>query len=407
MLKRFIADRRGTTAMLFGLALLPVMGFAGAAVDYGRASNGRAHLQKAIDATALALVREAPRASDAELRRKGQALFEAMLKDQRLVAPAPLKVTRTGPAIRVEGAATMRTAVLGIVGFRELTLESSAESTWGAKKIELALVLDNTGSMASRNKMQELKAASHDLLRELRRVALDADAIRVSIVPFDSHVRIDPGQRHADWLRFADSAQRAAWTGYVADRDQPHDAGAARAQTARPETLYPAASRTDTDLARVRPLTSVVNGYGALTATIDAMKPKGCTNITIGAAWGLASLAGGEPLPGATGGKDVERIMILLTDGDNTMNRWVNDCTQRGDRARIDARTRAACGEVKGAGVRLYTIRVIEGNAGLLRDCASVGADGQPLYYDVQDAARLRPVFQAIVTEILGTRLTH
>jgi hypothetical protein len=40
-------------------------------------------------------------------------------------------------------------------------------STWGNTRLRVALVLDNTGSMASDGKMSALKTASHNLLRGL------------------------------------------------------------------------------------------------------------------------------------------------------------------------------------------------------------------------------------------------
>jgi hypothetical protein len=39
ILNRFRSDERGNIALLFGLSLVPVVGAAGVAVDYGKASN--------------------------------------------------------------------------------------------------------------------------------------------------------------------------------------------------------------------------------------------------------------------------------------------------------------------------------------------------------------------------------
>ncbi len=56
LLSRFARDVRGATVMIFGLSLVPVMGFAGVAVDYSRATNTRAAMQKAADAAALKML---------------------------------------------------------------------------------------------------------------------------------------------------------------------------------------------------------------------------------------------------------------------------------------------------------------------------------------------------------------
>ena len=68
--------------------------------------------------------------------------------------------------------------------------------------------------------------------------------------------------------------------------------------------------------------------------------------------------------------------------------------------------SQAACQAVKNAGVKLYTVRVIDGNANLLRSCASLDEKGQPLYAEVKDASGISGVFEKIAAEILATRLT-
>ena len=42
---------------MFALAIIPVIGFVGASVDYSRANTIKAGMQSALDATALAMAR--------------------------------------------------------------------------------------------------------------------------------------------------------------------------------------------------------------------------------------------------------------------------------------------------------------------------------------------------------------
>lgn len=51
-----LRDRSGNVAMIFGLALVPVIGLIGAGVDYSRAANVRTRLQAAADAAAVGAV---------------------------------------------------------------------------------------------------------------------------------------------------------------------------------------------------------------------------------------------------------------------------------------------------------------------------------------------------------------
>ena len=55
---RFAADRKGAVALLFGLTLIPMLGFVGGAIDYANAYHTRSKLQNALDAAASAVGRE-------------------------------------------------------------------------------------------------------------------------------------------------------------------------------------------------------------------------------------------------------------------------------------------------------------------------------------------------------------
>lgn len=411
LLRRFMRNQRGATAMIFGLALVPIVLFAGAAVDYSRATDAKAQLQRALDMTALTLATRSRDLDDARLLSAGEEIFSNVVARRADVEFGAIEVVRTEDEIVVRGSAFVRNAFLTVAGMHTTTIGAvSGASDGGDKKIELALVLDNTGSMDWFNRMNELKTASNNLLETLNRATPDDDTIRVSIVPFDVGVRVDPSiHRNAAWLRFNSAADRRNWRGYIIDRDMPYYTGAEPAVSSNPATLYPARTGNP-NLAPIIPLTSVRSGYGDLRAAVAAMRPNGCTNITIGAAWGLATLRPDGPLPGARpmGTENVEKIMILLTDGDNTESRYVigGSCTPSWGMP-INPSTLAACESAKRDGVTVYTVRLTDGNAALLRDCASRGENGQPLYFDVRNASELNGVFQSIAQLILSTRFTQ
>jgi Flp pilus assembly protein TadG len=71
---RFAACDRGTFAVYFGLAVLPLGGMTAAAVDYNRASNIRTQLQSAVDSAALAAVRMT---TEAQRQATASAVFSA------------------------------------------------------------------------------------------------------------------------------------------------------------------------------------------------------------------------------------------------------------------------------------------------------------------------------------------
>ena len=103
------------------------------------------------------------------------------------------------------------------------------------------------------------------------------------------------------------------------------------------------------------------------------------------------------PLPEAAApASEIDKVIILLTDGDNTENRWSSS------RAQIDARTKKVCDNVKAANIKLYTVRVIQGNASLLQACASKS----DMYFNVQNATQLDGVFSAISKNLANLRIS-
>ena len=47
--KRFAGANQGTIAVLFAIALVPILTFMGAAIDYSRANSARSSMQSALD----------------------------------------------------------------------------------------------------------------------------------------------------------------------------------------------------------------------------------------------------------------------------------------------------------------------------------------------------------------------
>lgn len=159
-------------------------------------------------------------------------------------------------------------------------------------------------------------------------------------------------------------------------------------------------------LAPAIPLTT---DYSALQTAIDGLTPTGNTNVAIGVAWGMEALTPGGPLGGTSlsvGDPSVDKIMIVLTDGLNTQNRWDTQvciwifCNDGA--SKIDARLSAACTDAKAAGIKIYTVRVIEGNAAVLKACASENS----FFYDVLRAEDLAPAFKSIGESIATIRLS-
>lgn len=185
------------------------------------------------------------------------------------------------------------------------------------------------------------------------------------------------------------------WNGCVIDRKQPYDVSGQSPLISNVDTLYPAAKCATNNLLPVMGLTTDI---AAVRAHAQKLTPAGNTNITIGVQWGMEVLS--PELPFNTGisydDKTNYKYMIIITDGENTQNRWSTSASV------INERTKLACKAAKDLGITVYTIRVMEGNSTLLKECAS-----KPEYfYDVTAASQLTSTLAKVFYSIQSTRLT-
>ena len=113
--------------------------------------------------------------------------------------------------------------------------------------------------------------------------------------------------------------------------------------------------------------------WTALNDKVDAMVAAGNTNQAIGLAWGWQSLSSGSPLntPAKDPNYQYQDIIIILSDGINTQDRWYSNSTS------IDNRQRVLCDNIKNAGVTIYAIQVNTSNdptSSVLQYCAGTRA---------------------------------
>jgi Flp pilus assembly protein TadG len=389
----FRTDCAGNTAIIFAIAIIPVFGGVGVAVDYSRANAARTAMQAALDTAALMVSKEALNITAAQVQKKAQKYFNAEFKRPEVKSVVTtFAMQNNGPGdftVIAQANGTLDTTIAAILGKQTLDIGASSQVRWGFKALELALALDNTGSMAAKNKMVELKAAVKLLFSILKKNSKVPDDTKIAVIPFNTVVKVGTEFADAPWIEYDSKITKTNWQGCVADRDQPNDVKDTAPTGGA--TLFPAADCGA--LAKALPLTS---DWLALEGMVDGMTPAGMTNVTIGMMWGWHALTPGEPLTQAQAVKnDVEKVLILLTDGLNTANRFTTNPSQ------IDARTATVCDNVKKAKIRVFTVRVIEGNVDLLRNCASASN----MFYDVQVSSELKDVFTSIAASLSGARL--
>jgi Flp pilus assembly protein TadG len=421
-LARFLKDCKGGVAPILALALIPLVGAVGAAVDYSRASSVRTSMQAALDSTALMLSKDAQSLTGAQLTQKANTYFTALFtrtEANNVQVTQQFSSPQQGSfALTLSGTANVNTLFWRLMGQDQMNISATGQVVWGIKKLNLALALDNTGSMAQSGKMTALKEAAHNLLTTLKNAEKTPGDVMVSIIPFAVDVNAGTANVGANWIDWTDweaangtcskssnhsqstctsnggkwtPAARSTWNGCVNDRDQNNDVLNTATTSGSPSTMYRANQAKNCPASMM----TLSNDWTALNSKVDAMTPTGNTNVTIGLQMAWQTLSPVAPFSAPAPAPDLDKVVILLTDGTNTQNRWSSTASV------IDARTQKVCDNAKADNIKLYTVRVIDGNASLLKGCASK----PEMYYEVQQAVQLNSVFSAIAQNLANLRI--
>jgi len=422
---------RGNVAITFALVSIPLVVAVGGMIDYSRAVAARRAMQDAADATSLALSRQ-PNVSTmtaSAMQSFATNYFKANFtnQDAQNVSLTP-SYSATGPTVTVNGSATVPMAFLGLIGLPSLGISASSVTIWGQARLRVALVLDNTGSMADSGKMTALKTATHNLLTQLQNVDTQTGDVYVSLIPFVKDVNAGASNYNQNWVRWdlwnaangscsslrystqssCLSANRTwtpnnhnTWNGCVTDRDQDYDTTNTAPATATTATLFPAEQYSTCPQA----LIGLTDNWTTLSNEVDAMQPNGSTNQAIGLAWGWQSLTQAPfTIPAFDPTYTYKQIIILLTDGLNTQDRWYGDGYNTS--TQVDARQQILCTNIKIAGVIVYTVQVNTGGdptSTLLQNCAT-----DPSYFFLlTSASQIVTTFQSIGTALSNLRLSQ
>jgi len=127
-LQKLRADQAGNVIITFALALVPIMAATGAAVDYSHANSVKAAMQSAADSTALMLARSAATLSSSQLTQQGNDAFKALLTRPEAygVQVSTLYSTTQGGTTTVAANGSMKTAIVGIMGFSSVNISAKA-----------------------------------------------------------------------------------------------------------------------------------------------------------------------------------------------------------------------------------------------------------------------------------------
>lgn len=259
-LARFASSTDGNFTTVFALASMPMLLLGGIGIDYGANIAVRQKAQNAVDSTVLTLAKLSVSTTDQELQAKADVQVKALLADARLTAPV-VTAKRDGDTIRVAVAGGTPTTLTNIAGFKQLPLNVSATARRGSGNLEVALVLDNTGSMKGA-KLANLKSAASDLVDSMFKEVDPAkpNSLKMAVVPFSMTVNIGSAYAnrtfmdvdakssiHKEIFAVKDSTanrftlfgkMKVAWGGCVETRPAPYDVTESPPSAATPNSLY-------------------------------------------------------------------------------------------------------------------------------------------------------------------------
>lgn len=512
----FFKAKDGNVAILVAFSILPMTLASMGAVDIFRASGTKVELQDALDAAALGAAR-INTTDEAVIQAAGERFLNGNLPVHRdfTLTASTFDLMDDGRVV-ARADAKVQPLVAGFTNGDAIDISATTEVKRANSKLEIALVLDTTGSMAGA-KLTNLKTAAANFVTTMEQAqarSVQPDAIKIALVPFSQTVKVGSTYRTAAWIdqtgaspinneifsknaagtqtwtanRFSLlTALGTTWGGCVEARKAPYDIQNDTPTAAVPATLYTpffapdepdnftfsgnnnyiADTNTSVDwrvrqgsidkykkknglstslgpnkycsMQALRPLSQ---SYQTIRNDINAFVADGDTNITLGLAWGWNTLSPTGPFatgaipPAAYKTEKLKKIIVLMTDGQNTItdstsssNRsyysgvgyiWQGRVLQANNTpltstsasaatrtAAMDSRLSKLCQNMKAANVdiEIYTIRVevTTGTSAVLSGCATDANH----FYDVQSASQLNAVFQNIAGQIANLHLAR
>ena len=200
VLASLMAARRGNVAPLLAVAIIPLVAAVGLSVDGARGWLVKSRLSQAIDAAGLAGGRVISNAAkrDADIEMFFRANFPSHYMDAVVEGPTISVDDPDRPTtITIQASATIPTTFMRVLGKTQMKISAVSETKRTDRGMELVLVMDNTGSMSTNDRIGKMKAAATELVNILYGERETVPTLWVGLVPYVATVNI--GAHHANW----------------------------------------------------------------------------------------------------------------------------------------------------------------------------------------------------------------
>lgn len=112
---RLARDERGVVTIIFAMILIPLLGMAALAIDYGRASGVKTRLQRAADA-GITAVAQAQTRDQSKLTKTFAAHFRANLPDRLAKTPFTISISDDKKRINAVAETSVSTPLMSVFG---------------------------------------------------------------------------------------------------------------------------------------------------------------------------------------------------------------------------------------------------------------------------------------------------
>lgn len=184
-IRDFAADRSGNFAIMTAVLAVPMLFAAAYMIDVSTITRTKTELQQALDAAVLAVAREGKDISDDAANRIAEQFLSGNFDPEY----TKLSVAKSGTQFTVKAQTTAKMAFGGLLGYSSWPINASSSADIAYASYEIALVLDQTGSMAG-GKLAALKGAVIGLVDSMATQVNDKDKLKFAMVPFNNFVNV-------------------------------------------------------------------------------------------------------------------------------------------------------------------------------------------------------------------------
>jgi Flp pilus assembly protein TadG len=439
----FVRDRRATMHVLLAAGIMPLVAAVGLAVDSSRGFLAKSRMSHALDVAVLAGARVyASDNRDSDI----QKFFETNFPDgfmDATVEPLSIVPDDVNRTLTISARATVPTTFMQVLGINSMTVSAEAQATLESRSVEVALVLDITGSMSGQP-IKDLRSAANELVNI---VVLDTQTpfySKVALVPYAAAVNVGTYANQVrgtytsgatcttptcQYYKFQDATQYNNWqihqiTSCVTERSGA-DAYTDTAPNVAPVGKQYPSSSSNCVSNQIYPLSS---NRTNLHNRINNLSANGTTAGQIGVAWGWymvspnwAYLWPAASQPAAYGTPDLLKVVVIMTDGNfNTMyyNGVLSSDADTGSNSeKINhknsndpddefAQAKKLCDAMKDKGILIYTVGLgVQSDPqsnDVLTHCAT---DSSHVYFP-SNGTELKQAFHDIAMGIAWLRLS-